>query len=173
MLDFLRHAESEFNRDPTIKTFDCGLSMAGKAQASLLGGDYDLVICSPLARAKRTLQLSKIVSPRVEFLDLAREVRTDPCDFLSGEVLRLETQDELTARVKKLRAVLETKIECHKRVLLLSHADLIWELTAEAFPSQEDPCGRKSDNPELIKNELAPPEKFGSWLKPGEFLRDV
>ncbi len=55
----LRHGESEYNvgnRD--LK--DCGITDKGRQQAAGLTGHYDLVVCSPLRRARETLEHSQV-----------------------------------------------------------------------------------------------------------------
>ena len=83
-VDFLRHAESIFNRDLTSEK-DCALTDKGIQQASQVTGEYDIVICSIMKRACQTLENSQITYGRLLFTDLCREKKTTICDYLPHE----------------------------------------------------------------------------------------
>lgn len=124
---FLRHAQSVFNRDLTSDK-DCELSELGLQQASQLKGQYDIIICSILKRAKQTLHSSNLDSKHLYFTDLCREVRRDICDFLDGEdETKLETEEELRKRIQEFKAYLKSKVPPGQSVLVICHRDFIYE----------------------------------------------
>jgi broad specificity phosphatase PhoE len=130
IVTFLRHTESEFNRDPTCPTRDCALTETGRQQAATLTGHYPLVLVSPLQRARQTLQYSRITYDRVEVSDLVREQRVDACDFLVEEELRVESDEELMHRGNQLLQRL--RHSPYESVLVISHCEFISSLTGES-----------------------------------------
>ena len=151
----LRHTESEFNADPSSTMYDCGLTPTGRAQAAAIPYfTADLILCSPLRRARETLSLLPHYTKRVWYWDMLREVRTDPCDFLEGEPLLMETETEVLARVEAVRDFLRdnqwSKDNCKKKpptIYVVGHADFFWYLTS-----------RVGDDG----------VRYGHWMKNGE-----
>jgi broad specificity phosphatase PhoE len=127
---FLRHTESEFNSDPSSTTRDCPLTEFGRQQAAALTGHYPLVLVSPLLRAQQTLQHSRITFDRAEVSHLVREHRVDACDFLVGEELLVETDEELMHRGDQLLRRLRHLP--YDSVLVISHCEFICSLTGES-----------------------------------------
>ena len=76
----LRHCESTFNADPASAQKDCPLSPAGERHASTLRGHYDLVLVSPLlrARAPRLLNVATPSSVTVFSVPPATTASTSP-----------------------------------------------------------------------------------------------
>jgi len=146
----MRHAASVFNDEGTDLP-DCGLSARGAAQARALTGHYDLVVVSPLKRARHTLELSRITFSESLTLGCAREVVTDLCDCLPGETFVPETPTSVAARIAELTRLLASWVDT-RSVLVISHADLIWNLTAREIGGEQ--FGQWTDNCEKI--ELAP-----------------
>jgi broad specificity phosphatase PhoE len=147
---FLRHAESEFNADPTSTMVDCGLTEEGQRQAAALTGEYDVVWWSPLLRAQQTLACSQLTYDcalsRVCFG--VREQCVDPCDFLSGEEMTVtESDDQLAERVDAwLDELRQEKFALSTRLLIVSHCEFIHAVTGEApqnacFVSIDVPVG--------------------------------
>ena len=136
---FLRHAESEFNRDPTSCKRDCPLTELGRQQVASLHGHYSLVIVSPLLRAQQTLQHSAITYDRLELSQLVREHRVDPCDFLLGEEeeTAVESEAELMRRGDLLLLQLRGLSCEHRSVLVVSHYDLICSVTGQSLGNAE------------------------------------
>jgi broad specificity phosphatase PhoE len=134
----IRHAESEFNlaHDQGLcdDRKDSDLTSTGEDQAKQLGKDlseiqFDLILVSPLKRAQRTYELSNLHGDKYLISNLIREYRTDPCDFLDTEPIVLETQTEIQTRIDQIKDYLQS---CSGQMIaLVSHADLIWHLTAE------------------------------------------
>lgn len=123
----LRHAQSIFNRDLTSEK-DCELSEFGIQQAKQLRGDFDVIICSTMKRAKQTLQYSELSCKKLYFTDLCREVRCDICDFFEGEdETKLESEVEIQTRIKEFKQYLKEKTEVGQKVLIICHRDFIHE----------------------------------------------
>ena len=105
----------------------------GRQQAATLTGHYPLVLVSPLQRARQTLlysDYSRITYDRVEVSDLVREQRVDACDFLVGEELHVESDEELMHRGDQLLQRLRRSP--YESVLVISHCEFICSLTGES-----------------------------------------
>jgi broad specificity phosphatase PhoE len=122
---FLRHAQSVFNRDH-VSGKNCPLTDVGIQQAEQITGDYDVIICSILKRARETLQYSQLTAKKLHFTDLCREVRVDPGDFLEDEdETKVETEQEVQTRIKDFKQYLKEKVEPGQNVLVICHRDFI------------------------------------------------
>lgn len=175
----LRHCESLFNTGDDTASTDVPLSAKGEHQASKLTGEFDLVIVSPLRRAEQTLELSKIRWHQLcSQCYLVREHVVDLCDVLSHErpsistsstsasssqyfnadgTLRKESDAELAARVvafKRFLSFVLAACPSVRSVLIVSHADFLWRLTARKIKGDDD------------EDEL-----FGQWLDNGELYK--
>ncbi len=62
-ITLVRHGESESNVSGDLSIYDPGLTERGTQQASNIQGCFDLVVVSPLKRARQTLQYSKVSKP--------------------------------------------------------------------------------------------------------------
>jgi broad specificity phosphatase PhoE len=135
---FLRHAQSIFNRDLTSKK-DCELTDYGIEQAKQIKGNYDVILCSILKRAKQTLQYSELNSKQLHFTDLCREVRRDICDFLEEEdETKLETDQEVQKRIKLFKQFLKSKTKPGEKVLVICHRDFIHEIGDKKYPEPKN-----------------------------------
>lgn len=123
----LRHAQSIFNVLKRSRP-DCSLSAEGIRQAKLLQGEFCHVVCSPLRRAKQTLETSSITYKSIEYEELAREKKDDVCDFLPSEPNERETLLAFATRMHKLDARLQSLELAHTNVLLVAHAYVILAL---------------------------------------------
>jgi broad specificity phosphatase PhoE len=124
-VDFLRHAESIFNRDLTSEK-DCSLTDKGFQQASQLEGEYDVVVCSIMKRTCQTLENSKITYGRLVFTDLCREKKTTICDYLPHEDESIvDTDEQLEQQIKKFTYFLKSQFSSYQRILVVSHGDFI------------------------------------------------
>jgi broad specificity phosphatase PhoE len=131
---FLRHCRSIFN-ELLYSDKDCDLSVRGVDQAKELEGEFDIVICSVMKRARRTLELSKIRAPVVEHTMLCREWCNDICDFLDheNEVSDRESKEELAQRVDTFCSWVKTKYQGSAfRILVVTHADFVHVVTKGA-----------------------------------------
>lgn len=159
----LRHCESIFNIDQTSDIKDCGLTEKGIQQAKLLKGYYDEIICSPMLRAKQTLEYSNIKSvKRTWYWDEIREVKKDMCDFKEGEEFVIENEDSILERVKTVKEHIKyyliPKNELKKPIgslLIIGHADFFWYLTSKI-------------KTEINEEGFEMDERFGIWLDNGE-----
>lgn len=124
-VDFLRHAESIFNRDLTSEK-DCALTDKGIQQASQVEGEYDVVVCSIMKRACQTLDNSKITYGRLVFTDLCREKKTTICDYLPHEdETIIDTDEQLEQQIKKFVYFLKSQFSPYQNILVVSHGDFI------------------------------------------------
>lgn len=127
-ITLLRHAQTEFNRSG-VDERDCGITDEGVSQAQKLEGHYDLVLLSPMRRCRETLRHSRITYDDIRILEPLREHKKDLCDFLEGEEVVMETEDDVRERVKEVNKILATLPGI--RILVVSHGDLLWQLTAK------------------------------------------
>ena len=119
----LRHAESEFQVNfPDDTVYDVPLSEKGHEQASQVQGHFELALCSPLMRARQTLESSKITYDKMEIIQEARERKTFKGDFFEGENFQnVELLPEFVLRVKKLIEILKGRCEKYQKVVLVCH----------------------------------------------------
>ncbi len=123
----LRHGESLANVAKYITKvpyhhYDAALTEQGKLQASRVSGHFDLVLCSPMKRARQTLKYSKITYDKMEILTEAREKKRVQSDFMEGEDFsQEETPREFLKRVNKLRKTLLEYCSNYDKVLLVTH----------------------------------------------------
>lgn len=127
----LRHAISVFN-ETGVSDKDCGLSAAGKEQAKLLTGQYDVVVCSIMKRCRETFAESNIVGDNIFYTEICRELKKDICDYLEGEDESVpETEEQLMRRVANFKDYL-CAIYANRKILVISHGDFLNRLTGKA-----------------------------------------
>ncbi len=132
----LRHGESLANVAKYITKqpyhhYDAALTEEGKMQASMVTGHFDLVLCSPMKRARQTLKHSKITYDKLEILHEAREKKRVQSDFMEGENFsKEETPREFLKRVNKLRETLLEYCSEYDKVLLVTHKWVVRFLTS-------------------------------------------
>ena len=158
-LTLLRHGESVGNASAIPNfMYDSPLSDVGKEQVKNISGHFDIVLCSPMLRAKQTLSCSKITYGTVETIMDAREKMRDKGDFLEGEdFTRQETIEEFISRMKKLKFFLKQYCKTNINVLLICH---YWVMAS------------------LLTTEMdLPPEEFFECLKkyniPNATLKEI
>lgn len=118
---FLRHGQSLFNIG--IQGPDPGLTDEGKRQASMVSGEYDLVIVSGFLRTIETLEHSKIKYRERIICELCREIKGESsCDYKHGEDTTPESGYDLTQRTIAFRRLLEKLLPGYPRILVISHA---------------------------------------------------
>jgi broad specificity phosphatase PhoE len=131
---FLRHAESIFNRD-LISEKDCALTEKGVEQASQVGGQYDIVVCSIMKRTCQTLENSKLTYGRLIFTDLCREKKTTICDYLPHEDESLvDTDEQLEQQIERFTYFLKSQVSRYNNVLVVSHGDFIHAIGKKSQP---------------------------------------
>lgn len=126
VIRLIRHAQSEHNASGhnDIKFIDCGITKLGEEQAKTLNFNFDLIILSPLKRTMLTYNNSNINADDMKINELFREFKVDYSDFLPGEELRLETEEEIEIRVKKAFEYLK-KLNQYKNIGVICHRDFI------------------------------------------------
>ena len=140
MITLLRHAESTYNLY-NLDEINCDLSDNGVKQAFKLKGHYDMVIVSPLKRAMNTLKLSKITYDKLENWNDVREKRDNLCDFIEGEHIDFESEDDLLVRINNVKNKLN---KLTGNILIVTHADFIWYFTSHI--SNDERFGKWVDN---------------------------
>ena len=134
----LRHGESEFNAG-NFDVHDARLTDLGKRQASKVTGHFDIVLCSPLTRAKQTLQFSAVTYDQFQEIPDARERKKDKSDFFPFEETKPESIKELIGRVRRLiklnlyRSILYTSIQRHDILLVFPRVSLFIYLLVRRF----------------------------------------
>jgi len=129
----IRHAQSLFNAFG-IKKRDIELSDFGIKQAKSLEGHADLVIISPLHRAKQTLENSKITYDNLMISNLCREHNDgNIINYLENEdetIETIETREQLEERMNKFREFLKEQNKIHNTIIVITHALFISNLVA-------------------------------------------
>lgn len=149
MVYLLRHAQSTYNATHgKVNEVDADLSRAGEAQATTITGQFDLVLCSPMRRARRTLELSKIKYTEMQILTEARELRSIKSDFLEGECIFQESHEQMRERIKCIKDKLKKEVEKDKTVLLVTHSAIIRTLTS---PNMHSSMGTRVRNGQIIQ----------------------
>jgi broad specificity phosphatase PhoE len=129
---FLRHCQSVFNATG-LQVPDIELSEAGKQHASTITGQFDIVICSPLKRARQTLELSRIVCGAVEHFEDAREIPDgNIINHYPSETPVPFTQEDVDRRLTNLREKIKG-YPSSTRVLVVGHHTLFHKLLGMYF----------------------------------------
>jgi len=148
-VDLLRHAQSLFNKYG-INERDPGITNEGREQAFEVGGEYDLVIISPLRRCRETLDSTRIKYKELRVDHLCREKRGSQCDFLYKEDLPQETEEEMFERIRLFKEKLYELNKKYNRILVVSHCVYLWNLTSYVNDKGER-LGHRFDNCQLRK----------------------
>lgn len=131
-ITFIRHAESEYNHavnnnlvlfDP--KYINCSITSKGQQQAKLLNFKFDLLIMSILRRTHETYLHSNIETVFCQIEPLFREHRKDISDFIEGEEMIQETDEEIKNRVLLVSNYLKNLKEKYENVGIITHRDFI------------------------------------------------
>jgi len=150
----LRHCESLFNENETNDLINCSLSRRGIEQAKQINlnsieKQFNLVICSPLYRSIQTFIYSTLSFQRLEVNNLFREIYLGcKSDLLhENESISIDTDESIRQRLEQIqRFLVNLKQFNYENVLIVTHADLVWNLTSREFDG----------------------ETFGQWLQNGE-----
>lgn len=134
MITLFRHAQSTFN-SLGDQSRDVPITQHGIQQAKHLKGDYDLIICSTMKRARQTLDASNLVYKDVLFTNLCREFKNvTPGDYFNGEEMKQETHEELLKRIKDLKElIIQKKSEGYDKIGVLTHSILLNTWTGFKF----------------------------------------
>ncbi|PAA88139.1 hypothetical protein BOX15_Mlig020676g2, partial [Macrostomum lignano] len=121
---FCRHAESTYNAHGDSSP-DVPLSERGRAQAKALSGHYHIVLCSPMQRARQTIELSKITYSKMLVVPELREVVSVSSDHLAHERSWHETGSQAQERCAAVLQLLKSEAAAaaggSPRILLVSH----------------------------------------------------
>jgi broad specificity phosphatase PhoE len=133
---FLRHCQSVFNATG-LKVCDVELSEFGKQQASTIHGPVDVVICSPLKRARQTLELSKLVYKTVEYFDEAREIPDgNIVNHFENEPIISFSEEDIIRRINALKEKVKSYPE-GTSVLVVGHHTLFYKMFGKYFRNGE------------------------------------
>lgn len=133
---FIRHAESEANatskkglkyelHDPPLTYL--GIKQARKLGLNLQKVQFDEIWISPLKRTIQTDLFANLSTQRRVIVDLVREFRGAPSDFLVGEPEIRETHDAFLSRMKQMWDLL--KKSNSKNIAVIAHGTVIKHLT--------------------------------------------
>ena len=153
---FLRHAQSRHNAYGEKKR-DSDLSKHGVEQARSIECDraFDIVVCSPLRRCRKTLELSGIQYNELIIEPFAREQLSFKSDLLQGEKFTgKETKEDFVSRIKELRLRLHEVLKTTDSVLLVAHKYTIKYLTSLDSNGELTRKGLKLANAEMAICEM-------------------
>ena len=153
-LYLLRHAESIANATRwKVCDVDTDLSEKGIEQAKQVTGEFDLVLVSPMKRARRTVELSQIKYKEIRVVHDAREQRYTITDLLEGEDYKIpESKEAMAERVKNLKKELREEVSTGKKILLATHSVLIRVLTSSDPVTRQG--GIRVQNAEIVPFDL-------------------
>ena len=125
---FIRHAESTWNAWGD-KSKNSHITDKGKQQSSEVKGNFDLVICSNLTRAKETLEYSNLNYKEVIYSDLCMEIKNgSPCDYFQDEHVKIEG-DKVNDRILELKNFIVEQSKIHKTIGIISHHCFVKKIT--------------------------------------------
>lgn len=160
----IRHCESTFNANQKTKQLNVPLSTQGRIHAQTLKVPVNVsrVICSPLRRCLQTVKLSTLeLCPTKEIQPLCREHKTDPCDFVHGELVEVESEASVIHRVdlfkEWLRNLHEREPQCGDGVwAIVGHADFFFYFTGTLCTDDGEYYGQWLENGEILEWSLRP-----------------
>lgn len=130
----IRHAESTRNAHGiTVQgNRDVPITDKGISQAKQISGYVDTIICSPLQRARQTLENSNLKYNNVIYSDFCREIM-DSChpNHLEHEELFTESEEQIQQRIADLKSLVTELVnkDDNKTVAILSHSYFIYRMT--------------------------------------------
>lgn len=124
---FIRHGESEFNKYNinTPDYTDAQLTDLGVSQAKTIAGRCDLLLVSPLRRARQTAEYSNIIYSQSEISYDVREYKKFRCyaDFLESEEIILEGEEDVRERcINTYEKIINSSVET---IYIISHLEFI------------------------------------------------
>ncbi|CAF1193848.1 unnamed protein product [Rotaria sordida] len=152
----VRHGESTYNANPLDDTIDCPLTSNGIEQSIKLNSSsypnyYSLIVSSPLRRCLDTIKLSNISCDHFEINNLFREIYGGcKSDLLyDNETISIEDDQQIKQRIQLINYyLLEKKQSNISNILIVTHADLIWNLTS--YQINEETFGTWLNNAEIF-----------------------
>lgn len=113
----MRHADRD-----GAPGFDDPINEVGRARAQGVDWNCDLAIVSPLRRTTQTLEASRVKYRFKIQSDLCREcLDGGPHNYMAGESLRVETNEEFEARLLAFRDFLLAQTKAFASILVITH----------------------------------------------------
>jgi len=135
MVMLFRHAQSTWNAYGDISR-DSSITESGREMAKLLKGNYDLVICSPLKRARQTLDATNIVYGNIMFSELCREIKDgNPVNLYNGESTENdpETEEQIVQRIEDFKNYVKSLLPTYPNIAVITHFCFLERLTGYKF----------------------------------------
>jgi broad specificity phosphatase PhoE len=130
---FVRHGESTHNTGEDHSR-NVPLSERGREQCKSISGEYDLVICSTMKRARQTLDESNVTYKKVIFTELCREHLDGSANTLyNGEEVTVENHNQLYARCRAFTKFLDELNEKYPRILVVAHGVFLGSITRKTY----------------------------------------
>lgn len=127
---FIRHGESRFNRYGE-NTLDVDLTDLGRLQSMNLTYDVDLVICSPLFRARQTLRFSKLTYRKLIYSELCSEHKNGLLANYLNEEETQETDEMFQKRIAQFMGMLVRIRQNYNSIAVVTHHGVIGQLTGQ------------------------------------------
>ena len=171
---FVRHGETDLNRPirkmQGITNYDLnenGIKQAQTTRDKLADGEFDLIITSPLKRAKHTAEIINekkniplIYDDRImerNYGDLEEELfKEEYCNLnYDFESINGEQTDAYLARLKDFLSDIKQKYN-NKKILVVTHNGVIGVISCllEGMPEDGDYAGRGIGNGEVKEFEI-------------------
>lgn len=129
----IRHAESTWNALGDTSN-NVPTTENGKNQAKNLSGEYDLVVCSTLRRARETIDNSNIKYKKIIFTDLCREhFDGNPSNYFSLEEHKKESQEELLQRTEEFKCFVGKLMKDNYKICVITHYGFLQKMTGFRF----------------------------------------
>jgi broad specificity phosphatase PhoE len=130
----MRHAQSQSNANSKLtpeQRINSRLTVKGITQSKSLEFEFDLIILTPLKRSLETYINSGIKARTVVIMDIFREFKNDPVNFMESEEMKYETKEMLKIRVDKSIAILKELASSHESIGVISHYGFLKYLTGK------------------------------------------
>lgn len=133
MIRLIRHGESTWNSSGDTSR-NVPTTEHGKKQSEVLEGEYDLVICSTMRRARETLDHSNIKYSKVVFTDICREILDEnPSNCYNGETKLNETDEERKERINQFNEYLKEQSKNYEKIAVITHGVFLHMYTGYRF----------------------------------------
>lgn len=135
---FIRHAQSTYNASGDTSK-NVPITAYGKQLSSQVKGNYDVVICSTLKRARETLSHSSITTQSVLYIDACREIRDgNPSNLLESEPMSevYETEENVAKRINTLKTLIRSLYDAGlKNIGVVSHGIFLSKMIDVKLPN--------------------------------------
>lgn len=128
-ITLIRHEESTYNRYRMID-FDSSLTKDGMKRCEKLKGNYDMVVCSKMKRARQTLYYSCISFEYLYITKLCREIRKgNIVDMITEDEAFIETDMELKQRILTFKMLIRNMSILYNNICVVTHGGFVEKLT--------------------------------------------